>query len=142
MFLQNDATLRVVAWKSPYYLAVWTHGPDRNHLSPPSDVIINGRRYNANSVFISINSTYIVVSYLLITVLRSNETYVLNVFINIQTSKELIQMDTDKMMTYGTFTMDDEKHMLCGSVDYKTIHLRPLIQQQWITMEVSKFVQN
>ena len=34
---------------------------------------------------------------------------VLNVFINIQTSKELIQMDTDKMMTYGTFTMDDEK---------------------------------
>ena len=35
--------------------------------------------------------------------------YVLNVFIDIQTSKELIQMDTDKMMTYGTFTMDDEK---------------------------------
>ena len=34
---------------------------------------------------------------------------VLNVFINIQTSKELIQMDTDKMMTYGTFTVDDEK---------------------------------
>ena len=33
----------------------------------------------------------------------------LNVFIDIQTSKELIQMDTDKMMTYGTFTMDDEK---------------------------------
>ena len=26
---------------------------------------------------------------------------VLNVFIDIQTSKELIQMDTDKMMTYG-----------------------------------------
>ena len=35
--------------------------------------------------------------------------YVLNVFIDIQTSKELIQMDTDKMMTYGTFTTDDEK---------------------------------
>ena len=35
--------------------------------------------------------------------------HVLNVFIDIQTSKELIQMDTDKMMTYGTFTMDDEK---------------------------------
>ena len=35
--------------------------------------------------------------------------YVLNVFIDIQTSKELIQMDTDKMMTYGTLTMDDEK---------------------------------
>ena len=35
--------------------------------------------------------------------------YVLNMFIDIQTSKELIQMDTDKMMTYGTFTMDDEK---------------------------------
>ena len=35
--------------------------------------------------------------------------YVLNVFIDIQTSKELMQMDTDKMMTYGTFTMDDEK---------------------------------
>ena len=35
--------------------------------------------------------------------------YVLNVFIDIQTSKELIQMDTDKMMTYGTFTMDDKK---------------------------------
>ena len=34
---------------------------------------------------------------------------VLNVFIDIQTSKEVIQMDTDKMMTYGTFTMDDEK---------------------------------
>ena len=33
----------------------------------------------------------------------------LNVFIDIQTSKELIQMDTNKMMTYGTFTMDDEK---------------------------------
>ena len=35
--------------------------------------------------------------------------YVLNVFIDIQTSEKLIQMDTDKMMTYGTFTMDDEK---------------------------------
>ena len=35
--------------------------------------------------------------------------HVLNVFIDIQTSKELIQMDTDKMMTYGTFTMDDIK---------------------------------
>ena len=35
--------------------------------------------------------------------------YVLNVIIDIQTSKELIQMDTGKMMTYGTFTMDDEK---------------------------------
>ena len=35
--------------------------------------------------------------------------YVLNMFIDIQTSKELIQMDTDMMMTYGTFTMDDEK---------------------------------
>ena len=35
--------------------------------------------------------------------------HVLNVFIDIQTSKELIQMDTDKMMTYGTYTMDDEK---------------------------------
>ena len=34
---------------------------------------------------------------------------VLNVFIDIQTSKELIQMDTDKMMTYGTYTVDDEK---------------------------------
>ena len=34
---------------------------------------------------------------------------VLNVFIDIQTSKELIQMNTLKMMTYGTFTMDDEK---------------------------------
>ena len=34
---------------------------------------------------------------------------VLNVFIDIQTSKELIQMDTDKMMTNGTYTMDDEK---------------------------------
>ena len=34
---------------------------------------------------------------------------VLNVFIDIQTSKELVQMDTDKMMTYGTFTMDDDK---------------------------------
>ena len=63
MSLQMDATLRVVAWNSPYYFAVWTHGPDRNHLSPPSDVIINGRSYNANTVFISINSTYIVVSY-------------------------------------------------------------------------------
>ena len=49
-------------------------------------------------------------------------TYVLNVFIDIQTSKELIQMDTDKMMTYGTFTMDDEKltviikHNIIGSL--------------------------
>ena len=34
---------------------------------------------------------------------------VLNVVIDIQTSKELIQMDTYKMITYGTFTMDDEK---------------------------------
>ena len=34
---------------------------------------------------------------------------VLNVFIDIETSKELTQMDIDKMMTYGTFTMDDEK---------------------------------
>ena len=34
---------------------------------------------------------------------------VLNVFIDIQTSKELIQMDTDKMMTHETFTMDEEK---------------------------------
>ena len=77
MSLQKDATLRVVASKSPYYFAVWTHGPDRNYLSPPSDVTINGRSYNANRVFISINSTYIVVSYLRITVLRSNETYAL-----------------------------------------------------------------
>ena len=77
MSLQKDATLRVVAWKSPYYFAVWTHGPDRNYLSPPSDVTINGRSYNANRVFISINITYIVVSYLRITVLRSNETYAL-----------------------------------------------------------------
>ena len=50
------------------------------------------------------------------------ELYV-NVFIDIQTSKELIQMDTDKMMTYGTFTMDDEKltvvikHNRIGSLD-------------------------
>ena len=35
------------------------------------------------------------------------ELNVLNVFIDIQTSKE--QMDTDKMMTHETFTMDDEK---------------------------------
>ena len=35
--------------------------------------------------------------------------HVLNVFIDIQTSKELLEMDTDKMMTYGAFTMDDEK---------------------------------
>ena len=55
MSLQKDATLRVLAWKPPYYFAVWTHGPDRNHLSPPSDVIIDGRSYNANTVFISIN---------------------------------------------------------------------------------------
>ena len=41
--------------------------------------------------------------------MRRDEGNVLNVFIDIQTSKELIQMDTDKMMTYGTFTMDDEK---------------------------------
>ena len=34
--------------------------------------------------------------------------YVVKVFIDIQTSKELIQMDTDKMMTYETFAMDDE----------------------------------
>ena len=32
---------------------------------------------------------------------------VLNVFIDIQTSKELMQMDTDKMMTYETFTSQD-----------------------------------
>ena len=31
-----------------------------------------------------------------------------NIFIDVQTSKELIQMDTHKMMTYETFTMDDE----------------------------------
>ena len=73
MSLQKDATLRVVAWKPPYYLAVWTHGPNRNHFSPPSDVINNGRSYNANTVFISINSTYIVVSYLLITVLMKEQ---------------------------------------------------------------------
>ena len=48
--------------------------------------------------------------------------YVLNVFIDIQTSKELIQIDTDKMTTYGTFTMDDEKltviikHNIIGSL--------------------------
>ena len=34
---------------------------------------------------------------------------VLNVFIDFQIDKELVQMDTDKMMTYETFTMDDEK---------------------------------
>ena len=34
-----------------------------------------------------------------------SEYYVLNVFIDIQTSKELIQMDTDKMMTYGTISI-------------------------------------
>ena len=46
---------------------------------------------------------------LFITVSLACRINVLNVFIDIQTSKELIQMDTDKMMTYGTFTMDDEK---------------------------------
>ena len=35
---------------------------------------------------------------------RGEHDDVLNVFIDIQTSTELIQMDTDKMMTYGTFT--------------------------------------
>ena len=44
-----------------------------------------------------------------VTLHRYSKYNVLNVFIDIQTSKELIQMDTDKMMTYGTFTMDDEK---------------------------------
>ena len=29
--------------------------------------------------------------------------------IDILTSKELMQMDTDKMITYETFTMDNEK---------------------------------
>ena len=54
--------------------------------------------------------------------------HVLNVFIDIQTSKELIQMDTDKMMTYGTFTMDDEKltviikHNRIGSLDKYSIN--------------------
>ena len=41
---------------------------------------------------------------------RALASNVLNMFIDIQTSKELIQMDTDKMMTYETFTMDDENH--------------------------------
>ena len=35
--------------------------------------------------------------------------YVLNMFIDIQTSKELIQMGINKMMTYAIFTMNDEK---------------------------------
>ena len=57
----------------------------------------------------------------------TDSAYVLNVFIDIQTSKELIRMDTNKMMTYGTFTMDDEKthtviikHNIIGSL-YKYI---------------------
>ena len=33
----------------------------------------------------------------------------LHMFIDIQTSQELTQMDSDKMMTYEIFTMDDEK---------------------------------
>ena len=59
---------------------------------------------------------------------KSLEIYVLNVFIDIQTSKELIQMDTDKMMTYVTFTMDDEKltviikHNIIGSLDKYSIN--------------------
>ena len=39
----------------------------------------------------------------------STQICVLNMLIDIQISTELIQMSTDKMMTYGTFTMDDEK---------------------------------
>ena len=38
--------------------------------------------------------------------LQWNQQNVLNVFIDIQTSRELIQMDTNKLMTYGTFTME------------------------------------
>ena len=41
--------------------------------------------------------------------LLTTRTNVLNMFIDIQTSKELIQMDINKMMTYEVFTMDDEK---------------------------------
>ena len=80
VFLQQDVTLRVVAWKPPCYFAVWTQGLDRSHLSPPSDVIINGRSYNANKIFISINSTHIVVNYSLIRVPRSNYTMVCFLF--------------------------------------------------------------
>ena len=35
--------------------------------------------------------------------------YVLHVFTDIQVSKELTQKDTDKVMLYEIFTMDDEK---------------------------------
>ena len=39
--------------------------------------------------------------------------YVLNVFIDIQTREELIQMNTNKMMTYGTQCI---WYLLCLSV--------------------------
>ena len=41
--------------------------------------------------------------------LRTDELYVLIMFIDIQTSKELIQMDINKLMTYDIFTMDGYK---------------------------------
>ena len=77
MSLQRDATLRLLVWKSPYYFAMWTQGPGRNHLSPPSEIIMNDRSYNANTVFISIKSTYVAVSNLPIRVPRHDETYAL-----------------------------------------------------------------
>ena len=38
----------------------------------------------------------------------SSGSIVLNVFRDIQTNEELIQMVTDKIMKYDTFTVDDE----------------------------------
>ena len=58
----------------------------------------------------------------------NNDSNVLNMFIDIQTSKKLIQTDTDKMLTNGTITMNGEKltviikHNRNGSLDKYSIN--------------------
>ena len=42
----------------------------------------------------------------------SDDIFVLLIFIDAQTSKDLIQMDSNKMMTYELFTMNDETHII------------------------------
>ena len=70
--------------------------------------------------------------------------YASNMFTDIQTSRELIQMDTKKMMTYELFTMDDEKftvrieHSRIGSLDKNSINQTFLIS--FIHLSVSVII--
>ena len=95
------------SWFSVYCLS-----KSSGHNAFPTDLVCPVLRYastHGHQYFGKVKCSLVCLPSYRVSVLLSNRVFfVLNVFIDIQTSKELIQMDTDKMMTYGTFIMDDE----------------------------------